>query len=135
MMGMDYGNKFERLRRRVIGIVVSYAVAIQTLFVGFAGLPLPASADETSPAFELCHGLNGVQDKSGSPGGALGHVGGSHCIFCYAGSHLALGAPPSRLYHRVDVQIRTVDWTLNTRRLSFSHNYLIAEPRGPPPSA
>jgi hypothetical protein len=130
------GNKSERLRRGVIGIVVSYAVAIQSLLVGFAGILQPASADESFSAFELCHGLNGAQSAPGAPNGVPGHVGGNHCIFCYAGSHLAAGAPPPpRLYHRLDVEIRTVDWTSNTLRLSFSHNYSIAQPRGPPPSA
>ena len=129
------GDKSKRLLRPLIGVIVSYAVAIQAILVGFAGLALPASATENSSAFALCHGLNGVQDAPGSPAGPLGHVGGNHCIFCYAGSQLAVNARPLRLFNHVDIEIRTIDWTLNTRRLSFSYNYSIAQPRGPPLSA
>jgi hypothetical protein len=59
-----YGNRSGRLLRRVTGIVVSYAVALQSLFIGFAGSPQPASADQALPAFELC--LNVVK-RHGPP--------------------------------------------------------------------
>jgi hypothetical protein len=129
-----YGSKCGRLRRSVIGIVVSYAVAIQSIITGFPGIAVPVNADENLPALELCHGLNGDQSGPAAPAGLPGHTGGSHCIFCYAGSHLAVCAPP-RLYHHILGDFRTVDWALDTRYLSFSHDYLIAQPRGPPPIA
>jgi hypothetical protein len=128
------GNKSARLRRSVIGVVVSYAIAIQSIIAGFPGIALAAGADESLPAFELCHGLNGDQSGPGAPAGLLGRIGGDHCMFCDAGSHIALGAPRLDIYHRVDVDFRTVDWALDRRNLSISYKYSIAQPRGPPPS-
>jgi hypothetical protein len=127
------GHKSKRFWRGVIGIIVSYAVALQTLFIGFAGSA--QAADKGLSAFELCHGLNGVQNTSDSPSGQLGHVVGNHCIFCYAGSNLAVDTSPPRLCHLLNVQVQTVRWPFYIRHLSSSDNYSIAQPRGPPPSA
>src|SRR5437660_82721 len=94
-----YSNKSARMRRCVIAIVISYAVAIQSIIAGFPGIALPGGADENVSVFELCHGLNGDQNLPSTPSGIPGHIGGNHCIFCYAGSHVALGSPPPDVYH------------------------------------
>jgi hypothetical protein len=122
-----------RLWRRVIGVVLSYAVAIQSLFIGFAGSPQPANAYERLPAFALC--VHGPQSAPDSSTGAPGHVSGSHCIFCYAGLHLSLAPSPPSLFHRIATEIGNIGRPVVGQRLFRRHEFSIAQPRGPPSSA
>jgi hypothetical protein len=55
-----YGNKSGRLLRRATGIVVSYAIALQSLFIGFAGSPQSATIDQGLPAFEGCGSITAI---------------------------------------------------------------------------
>jgi hypothetical protein len=130
------GSPPRRLWRRLAGIVVIYALVLQSLFFGFVAAPTLALASvDGFPAFELCqHGPDGAPV---SPADLPGHHGDTHCIFCFAGTNHYLGpAPlPLALGRQVDPQSETAWWPVNNRRVSVLSKYSIARPRGPPLSA
>jgi len=116
--------------RRIIAVVVAYAVAAQSLLIVLGGFGLAARADQAPSGFELCH--HDAEDSPAMPAGSPGHPDCSHCIFCFAGSQHALIGPPPVLFHRVNVvatQILPV-----AEKCCFAHRsgYSIANPRGPP---
>jgi hypothetical protein len=119
-----------RFLRPLIGVIVAYAVAAQSLLIALGGFTLPSSADAGAPAFELC--LHDGQGTSGLPAGTPDHAGFNHCIFCFAGSHHALIGSPPALFQRVDVAV------IETQRVPDRHSlprlsaHSIASPRGPP---
>jgi hypothetical protein len=122
------GTNTRRLWRPVIGIVVAYAVAAQSLLIAIGGFQ-PISPASGAPAFELC-----VHDAQGAPAPAdiPSHPGCSHCIFCFAGSqHAVIGSPPA-VFERVNVAVidgvRLVAAQIPPRLSAHS----IANPRGPP---
>jgi hypothetical protein len=123
-------GKSEQFWRSAIGLIVTYAFTIQSLFAGFAGLALPSHTEEGLPAFELC--LNGAHEAPGSPAGLPGDASGSHCILCFAGSPDFLGAPPPYRFHPVDIEIGSVHLPIGDRRLLSVNDYSIAQPRAPP---
>lgn len=97
------GIRSWRFWRPLIGVVVAYAVAAQSLFIAVGGFALPAHADAGTPGFELC--LHSTQAAPDTPAGVPDHPACSHCILCFAGAHHALiGAPPI-LSLRIDVAI------------------------------
>jgi hypothetical protein len=121
-------RKSERLWRPLIGIVVAYAVAAQSLLIAIGGFQLIAHAND-APAFELCvHEAQGAPPPAGIPS----HPGCSHCIFCFAGSHHAvIGSSPvllTRVYVTVVDGARPVAAQIPPRLSAHS----IASPRGPP---
>jgi hypothetical protein len=121
-------GKSERLWRPLIGIVVAYAVAAQSLLIAIGGFQ-PIAQASGAPAFELC-----IHDAQGAPppAGIPGHPGCSHCIFCFAGSHHAVISSSPGLLTRVDVAIvdgvRLAAAQVPPRLSAHS----IASPRGPP---
>jgi len=119
-----------RLGRPLLGIVVAYAVAAQSLLVALGGFALAAPADTGAPAFELC--LHDGQAGPGSSDGVPNHPGCTHCVFCFAGSHHALAAAPPALFHRVNVEIVDIPWVSDQHALPHPSDYSIASPRGPP---
>jgi hypothetical protein len=132
-MGIDRESQspgWRRWWRRAIGVVVIYAVVLQTVFLGFAGVAASASTNEGWPAFELC--LSGHQDAPLSPADLPGHHGNTHCIFCFAGTHFAPGPPASFSIQRVNLEIGNVRWPVADWRLSAFFEYSSAQPRGPP---
>ncbi len=74
--------KSQRFLRPLIGIVVAYAVAAQSLLIALGGFSLPGNVGEEAPAFELC--LHDAQDAPELPAGNPDHSGCTHCIFCFA---------------------------------------------------
>lgn len=54
--------KSRRFLRPLIGVVVAYSVAAQSLLIALGGFTLPAQADDGTPAFELC-----LHDGQGAP--------------------------------------------------------------------
>lgn len=120
----------KRLWRPLLGAVVAYAVAAQSLLIVFGGFALAARADAGAPGFELC--LHDGQSAPNSSGGAPSHPGCTHCIFCFAGSHHAVAAAPPAFSHRVDVEFVAAPWTSDQRALPRFYAYSIANPRGPP---
>jgi hypothetical protein len=123
----------KRLGRPVLGLVVAYAVAAQSLFIAFGGFALAAPADVGAPGFELC--LHDGQTAPDSSGNTPSHPGCTHCIFCFAGSHHALIGSPPVLVYRLDIQFVDVPWVSDRHALPRISAYAIARPRGPPLSA
>ena len=76
--------------RPLIGVVVAYSVAAQSLLIALGGFTLPAQADDGTPAFELC--LHDGQGAPELPTSNPEHTGCTHCIF--GSHHAAIGAPP-----------------------------------------
>jgi hypothetical protein len=122
------GTKTGRLLRPLIGIVVAYAVAAQSLVIALGGFALPAYADDGAPAFELC--LHDTQSAPALPASNPDHSGCTHCIFCFAGSHHAVIGAALAVFHRVSVTVVVVPRLDDgIRRLN---RYAIANARGPP---
>jgi hypothetical protein len=120
----------KRLWRPLLGVVVAYAVAVQSLLIALGGFSLPAHASEGAPAIELC-----LHDADGAPllpPGKADHSGCTHCVFCFAGSHHAVIGAPSAAYHRAYVEIVNAPWMAHRQRLPRLPAYAIANPRGPP---
>jgi len=120
----------KQLWRPLIGGVVVYAVAAQTLLIALGGFSLPAHADLAMPGFELC--LHDSQGVPAPPAEAPYHPGCSHCIFCFAGAHHALIGSPPVLFSRVDVAVIDAPWVADKHGLPRLPAYSIASPRGPP---
>jgi hypothetical protein len=116
--------------RPLIGVVVAYAVAAQSLLIVLGGFSLPARADAASPAFELC--LHDRQNVPDLPAGIPGHPGCTHCVFCFAGAHQAVIGSPPALFARVDVKIIDAPAVADRPGLPRLSAYSIASPRGPP---
>lgn len=124
------GRGTKHLWRPLIGVVVAYAVAAQSLLIAAGGFALPAQAGDGPVAFELC--LHSTQGPPDLPAGTPNGSGCSHCIFCFAGAHHALIAAPPALFHRVDVAIIDAAQAADTHRLPRIAAHSIASPRGPP---
>jgi hypothetical protein len=119
-----------RLLRALIGIVVAYAVAAQSLLFALGGFSLAAHAAQSAPSLELC--LHDSQGEPELPTSNPEHTGCTHCIFCFAGSHhAAIGAPPL-VCHRVYVEGVQAPSVGVDERLPHLPAYSIANPRGPP---
>jgi hypothetical protein len=125
-----FGRGWARVWRRLVGVVVIYAVVLQSVFLGFAGIAASASTDEGLPAFELC--LNGHQGGPLSPADLPGHHGNTHCIFCFTGTHHASGPPPPFSFQRINLELGNAWWTVDDWRLSDFYEYSRSQPRGPP---
>jgi hypothetical protein len=119
----------KRFWRPLLGVVVAYAAAAQSLLIALGGFSLPAHAGEGAPAIELC--LHDADGAPLSPPGNADHSGCTHCIFTLAGSHAVIGAPPAVCY-RVGVAIVVLSLRADTHGLPPSPPFSIASPRGPP---
>jgi hypothetical protein len=118
-----FNRGIKQFWRPLIGVVVAYAVAAQSLLIALGGFSLPAHADVAVPGFELC--LHDSQGAPALPAEAPAHPGCSHCIFCFAGS-------PPVLFSRVDVAVIDAPWVADKHSLPRLSAYSIASPRGPP---
>jgi hypothetical protein len=123
-------SRIRRVLRPLIGVVVAYAVAAQSLLIAIGGFTLPVAADSSAPAFELC-----VHDSGGSPEQPAKAPTGSactHCIFCFAGSHDAVIDRAPGVFHRVEATLVVVRLTADKHSLPNLPAHAIASPRGPP---
>jgi hypothetical protein len=120
----------KQLWRPLIGVVVAYAVAAQSLLIVLGGFSLPTPADAVTSGFELC--LHDSQGAPALPADAPAHPGCSHCIFCFAGAHHALVGSPPVLFARVDVKIIDAPAVADRPGPPRLSAYTIASPRGPP---
>jgi len=127
------GGGAARLWRPLLGVLVAYAVAAQSLLIAIGGFALPAATTDQPGAFALCvHGGGSAPD---SPGDVPGHGGCPHCIFCFAGAHHALLAGPPALSEPIDAAPVGTRWRADKRSRAGLPPYSIASPRGPPVSA
>jgi hypothetical protein len=123
----------KRCWRPLLGVLVAYAIAAQSLVIALGGFALPAHADNGTPAFELC--LHDGQSAPELPASNPDHSGCTHCIFCFGGSHHAvIGASPA-VFHRVQVTVVVSRWIADKSGRPRLRPYSIASPRGPPLSA
>jgi len=127
VFGLD--PKLGRLLRPLIGIVVAYAVAAQSLLIALGGFSLPAHAAEGTPAIELC--LHDAQSAPALPAGP-DHSACTHCVFCFAGSHQAVIGTSPVVFHRAYVEVVDIPWAADRRPIPRLRAYSIASPRGPP---
>src|SRR6476659_5444926 len=119
----------KRLWRPFLGVVVAYAIAIQSLLIVLGGFAPAAQIDTAVTGLELCHqdaqAPVEVPAKNPDPGCA-------HCFFCFAGAYHAVISTAPAVFHRVNVAIVVVSWpgdSSGPRRLARD---TIASPRGPP---
>jgi hypothetical protein len=119
-----------RFLRPLIGVVVAYSVAAQSLLIALGGFTLPAQADDGTPAFELC--LHDGQGAPELPTSNPEHTGSTHCIFCFAGSHHVAIGTPLLVCHRMYVEGARAPSVGTDERLPRLPAYSIANPRGPP---
>lgn len=127
------GKSFGRPWRGILGVFVSYAIAIQSLFIVLTGYPVSATADQASPFFQLC--LNGSKTAPGSPEEVPGHVGHDGCMLCFAQPNPAPCGAPLEGFFRIDVETGCILETVDAERVGPFFPYSIARPRGPPFSA
>jgi hypothetical protein len=124
------GMRSKKLGRPLIGVIVAYAVAAQSLLIALGGFTPSANASQTTPAFAICH--HDDQTAPEAPAGGPDRGNCTHCIFCFAGSHVAVAGTPPVLSRRVAVEIidalRVADKQHRPRLPAHS----IASPRGPP---
>jgi hypothetical protein len=137
-MGMESARAGLGPRRRwrqFVGAVAIYALVIQSVLLAAFCVPLAANASAGAglPAFELC--LHGGDNGPLSPADQPGQHPGNHCIFCFAGTHHSLAAPPQFSIQQVTMEIGSHWQPENPWRLATFSQYSVARPRGPPLSA
>ena len=119
----------KRLWRPFLGVVVAYAVAIQSLLLALGGFAPAAQIDSAVTGLELCHqdaqAPVEVPAKNPDPGCA-------HCILCFAGAHHAVISTASAVFHRVNFAMVVVPWLGDLSGLTRPTRHTIASPRGPP---
>jgi hypothetical protein len=123
-----------RALRPLIGVIVAYAVAAQSLLIALGGLSLPAQVHDSQSGFELC--LHDTQqagtDAEQLPASNPDQSGCTHCIFCFAGAHHAVVGASTSLFHRVDFVIPVVVPVGGESSRPDTPSHSIASPRGPP---
>ena len=122
--------KSKRFVRPLIGVIVAYAVAAQSLLIALGGSSVPANVGDDAPRFELC--LHDAQDAPEMPAGNPDFSDCTHCIFCFAGAHHAVISTAPAVFHRVNVAMVVVPRLGDTFGLRRLTRYTIASPRGPP---
>jgi hypothetical protein len=128
MISLDRGCK--RFWWSLIGVVVAYAIAAQSLLIVVAGFSPLAQANENSPGFQLCvHDSQGVSEL---PADNSDHTGCTHCIFCFAGSQHAMIGAPVVGFQRVYVEVVDTSWVADRHTIHRLPAHSIANPRGPP---
>jgi hypothetical protein len=128
MSTLRRGSK--RWWRPLIGVLVAYAVATQSLLLAIGGFGLPALANDGTPAVELC--LHDNQGGSELPAGNPDHTACTHCLFCFAGLHHAVIGEPAACVHRVDIAILVALSVAHESPRPSAPAHSIANPRGPP---
>jgi hypothetical protein len=106
---------------------------MQPLLLTIAGSQLAqASALDQVTFSELCQ-----HNADGSPVAPAdqGHPAQQHCLQCFSGAFVLLGAPQSVAVAAVDREFRKLRLSGRTLRLSSTSQYSVAQPRGPPPNA
>lgn len=137
MRSAAVGFRTRRALRPLIGVIVAYAVAAQSLLIALGGLPVPAQANDGTSGFELClhHTQLAGKNPEQLPASNPDQPGCKHCIFCFAGAHHAVVGVSTGLFHRVDFDILVVARLGNEAPQPNARAHSIASPRGPPLAA
>jgi hypothetical protein len=126
-------SKLRLFWRRLVGAVAIYALAMQPLLLTVAGSQLAqASALDEVMFSELCQ-----HNADGSPVAPADqkHPAQQHCLQCFSGAFVLLGAPQSVAVAADDREFRKLHPPGRALRLSSASRYSVAAPRGPPLSA
>jgi hypothetical protein len=122
-----------RVLRPLIGVILAYAVAAQSLLIAVGGFSLPAQANDGGAQFELClHDSGGAAEQ---PGKTSGGSACTHCILCFTGSHHAVIQAPHFGFHVAYVDPADAIGPADRPLLPGIPAYSIASPRGPPLAA
>src|ERR1700720_1938223 len=92
----------KRLWRPFLGVVVAYAVAIQSLLLVLGGFAPAAQIDSAVTGLELCHQHPNARVKfpeKPRPGGSV------PSFFCLPGPPRGVTTPAPAVFHRVNVAI------------------------------
>jgi hypothetical protein len=119
----------KRLWRPFLGVVVAYAVAMQSLLLVLGGFAPAAQIDSAVSGLELCH--QDIQAPIEAPA-KNSDQGCAHCVFCFAGAHHAMISTASTVFHRVNVVMVALPWLGDRSGLTRQARYTNASPRGPP---
>ena len=114
-----------RLWRPFLGVVVAYAIAIQSLLLVLGGFAPAAQIDSGVTGLELCH--QDAQAPVEVPAKNSDQVC-AHCIFCFARAHHAVISTARAAFHRVKVAMVVVSWRGHTPRPRRLIRYTIAIP-------
>jgi len=119
-----------RFARPLIGVVVAYAVAAESLLIVLGGFSLPGSTPSGAPAVELCrHDLHNVPEL---PVDNSKHSQCTHCVFCFGASHCVVVGAASAVFHRAYLEAVDAPWVSDKDGQPHLGAYSIANPRGPP---
>lgn len=130
-----------RLWRPAVGVAAAYAIAMQSLLIAMSAVSLPVqAADRAASAYVICeHAAQTALQTDSQEQPSLPTptpVNFQHCIFCFAGTHVAVLAspllPPSQL---VGISARAAHWIADSTWLPAPSAYVLARPRGPPAQA
>jgi len=125
---------YKRAWRPLMGVLVAYAVAVQSLLITLGEFAPPVHVNAGPSTFELCH-YNGQENFQGAPelpAGNPDHTGCTLCILCLAGSyHAVIGASPA-ISNLTEVEIVVARSLAGKQQLPRARAHSIASPRGPP---
>jgi len=128
--GIDVIGAGVRCLLRRVGIIgLCYALALQPLIVGIGTAALAADAAARGTDIVLC--LSGEHDPS-APSDQSDRYHTVHCIYCFAGAHIAGVLPPDKIdagwiaTESLDC-VAVIAWQLPSRA-----EFSLAKPRGPP---
>jgi hypothetical protein len=92
-------------RRRFLSLLAIYAVALHTIFLGFAPIGAAAAA-ATDPFSVICHSVTPAEQSGGQAGHRLPGHACEHCNLCSASEPppaptvaLTVTMAPARIYH------------------------------------
>jgi hypothetical protein len=136
-MGMPSGpnqgcTKLRLFWRRLVGALVICTLVVQPLLLMGSQFAQASSPDE-APFTQLC-----LHDAGGSPVTPADQQLPSsheHCLQCFAGAFVLIGASPAATITSTDRNFSTSRQSTRAVRLPSASPYSIARPRGPPLSA
>jgi hypothetical protein len=117
--------------RRLVGALAIYALVMQPLLLTVAGSQLAqASVLDELTLSQLC--LHEADGSPVAPADQQKHPAHQHCLQCFSGAFVLLGAPQSVTVAFADREFRKLRLSGRDLRLSPASRYSVARPRGPP---
>ena len=133
--GQNHANLgLKRLWRSLVSAAAIYALVMQPLLVAVVGTQLAqASALDELSLSQLC--LHNTDGSPVAPADQQKHPAHNHCLLCFAGAFHLLDAPAPVTVSSVTPEFSKLRQSAHPLRLSWSSQYSVASPRGPPLSA